>query len=141
MFGRGAGSKMRPRAERFRRNGAISVGLFKDMKNMVNQAGAITAQAQQMQQAAMAQQAAANAPVDLNDPMWAPIEGVSLDQYAKISAGLVRDGVAGIEAVEAYAESHGVPSGKWQAVQTGWVARMGQHMEVRTRYGNLYAQA
>lgn len=117
------------------------MGLFKDAKNMMSQAGAITAQAQQMQAAALAQQQAAAAPVDLADPMWAPIEGVSLDQYAKISAGLVRDGVTGIEAVEAYAESHGVPAGKWQAVQTGWVARMGQHMEVRTRYGNLYSQA
>mgnify|MGYP001579899452 FL=1 len=44
----------------------------------------------------------------------------------------------GPEAVNAFAESMGVKAGTWQVVQNGWVARMGQNMAVRTRYGNLY---
>ena len=105
---------------------------------MMDGAKDLTKQAQEMQAEAMKQQQAASQPVDLNDPMWAPIEGITVDKYAEISAGLLKNGVMGPENVNTYAEGLGVPSGAWQAVQTGWVARMGQHMAVRTRYGNLY---
>ena len=114
------------------------MGLFKDFKGMMDSAGELTKQAQEMQQQAMKAQQEANQPVDLNDPMWAPIEGINVDKYAEITAGLMKNGVMGIENVNKYAEERGVPSGAWQAVQNGWVARMGQHMAVRTRYGNLY---
>ena len=90
------------------------------------------------QKAAMASQQAAAQPVNLNDPMWAPIEGVTLDLYAEISAGLMKNAVMGLEAVNKYAESKGVPSGAWQKVQNGWVARMGTNEPVRMRFGNLY---
>jgi hypothetical protein len=114
------------------------MGLFKDFKGMMDSAKDLTKQAQELQQQAQADQQAASGPVDLNDPMWAPIEGVTLDKYAEISAGLMKNMVMGIENVNKYAESLGVPSGAWQAVQNGWTARMGAHMPVRTRFGNIY---
>jgi hypothetical protein len=116
------------------------MGFFKDMKNMMDSASKMTQAAQQQQAAAIAAQQAAAAPADLNDPAFAPIEGITVDKYAEISAGMMKKGVVGVEAVNAYAESMGVKPGTWQAVQTGWVARMGQNMAVRTRYGNLYAE-
>jgi len=114
------------------------MGLFKDFKGMMDSAKDLTKQAQEYQQQAQADQAAANAPVDLNNPMWAPIEGVTLDKYAEISAGLMKNTIMGIENVNKYVESMGVPTGAWQAVQNGWTARMGQNVPVRTRFGNIY---
>lgn len=116
------------------------MGMFKDMKGMMQNANEMTEQAQKMQADALAQQKAATEPADPNDPDMQPIQGVTLDKYAEITAGLVTNGVMGIEAVNAYAESMGVPAGAWQEVQTGWVSRMGQSMAVRTRYGNVYAE-
>ena len=112
------------------------MGLFKDLRNT---AASAQAAAQASQQMAAAQQQAMQEP-DLNDPMWAPIDGIDCDTYARIMAGLLKDGVAGPEAVNAYAEAHGVPAGQWHAVQLGWNERMAQHMAVRTRYGTLYSQ-
>lgn len=116
------------------------MGMFKDMKKMMEQSGEMAEQAKQMQDDAMAAQQAAGQPADPNDPAFAPIQGVSVDKYAEITAGLVKNGIQGIEQVNSYAESMGVPAGAWQEVQNGWVARMGQSMAVRTRYGNLYAE-
>lgn len=114
------------------------MGLIKNFKGMMDGTKDLTKQAQEMQKQAMEAQQAASKPVDLNDPMWAPIEGVTLDKYAEISAGLMKNGVMGLENVNKYAESMGVPAGAWQTVQNGWVAKMGQHEPVRVRYGNLY---
>lgn len=113
------------------------MGMFKDLRSTMA-AGKDAAEAAQAM--AQAQQQALQAQVDPNDPMWAPIEGIDCDTYARISAGLLKDGVAGIEAVNAYAESHGVPPGRWNEVQQGWTHRMAQHMPVRTRFGTLYSQ-
>lgn len=116
------------------------MGMFKDMKKMMENAGEMTDAAKKMQADALAQQQAASAPADPNDPDFAPIQGISVDKYAEITAGLVKNGVQGVDEVVAYAESMGVPSGTWQEVQNGWVARMGQSEPVRLRYGNLYAE-
>lgn len=78
-------------------------------------------------------------PVDLGQPMWRPVEGISLDDYALLTAGLLRAGLAG-PAAEAYVEARGVPPGRWAEVQRGWTERMARHAEVRTRYGLLYAR-
>ena len=116
------------------------MGLFKNLKGTMDQAGEMTAQAQQMQENAMAQQQAANAPVDLDDPMWEPIEGVTLDQYAQVTAALATQNLGGVENVKAWVETQGVPEGTWETVQNGWVQRMGANEAVRTRYGVLYSQ-
>ena len=116
------------------------MGMFKDMKNMMQNANELSEEAKKMQADAQAAQQSASQPADTDDPAFAPIQGITVDKYAEITAGLVKNGVTGIEAVNAYAESMGVPAGAWQEVQNGWVARMGQSMAVRTRYGNLYAE-
>jgi len=114
------------------------MGLFKDFKGMMDSAKDLSKQAQEMQQQAQQAQQAATQPVDLNNPMWQPIEGITLDKYAEISAGLMKNGVMGLENVAKFVEGLGVPAGAWQTVQNGWVARMGQNEPVRTRYGILY---
>jgi len=110
------------------------------IKDMMGSAGDLAKAAQAYQEAAMAAQEAAFQPTDPNDPAWAPIEGVTVDKYAEITAGLLKKNVMGLENVIAYAESMGVKAGTWQVVQNGWTARMGQNMAVRTRYGNLYVE-
>ncbi len=114
------------------------MGFFKDMKNMMNSANTLVNSAQQYQNQAVAQQQAATQPYDPNDPSFAPIEGISLDLYAEITAGLLKNGVMGIENVTKFAESKGVPAGAWTTVQNGWVSRMGQSPAVMNRYGHIY---
>lgn len=116
------------------------MGMFKDMKKSVKAASNMTEVAKEAQERAMAQQQAASQPVDPNDPSFAPIQGITIDKYAEISAKLVKNGVQGVEAVNEYAESMGVPAGAWAEVQTGWVARMGQSEAVRLHYGNMYSE-
>lgn len=112
------------------------MGLFKSLKNMQG----MVEDAKGMQADANAMIAAANAPVAADDPAFEPIEGVSLDQYAKITAALAKQNLAGIEQVEAWVETQGVPAGAWQTVQNGWVQRMSANAQVRNRYGVLYSQ-
>lgn len=117
------------------------MGLFKDMKDTMQNADALAGQAAQMQQSAHAAQAAANQPVDLNDPMWAPIEGITLDKYAQLTAAMARQQLGTPEQAQAWLEAQGVAEGTWAAVQTGWVNRMATNEAVRTRYGVLYSQS
>ena len=112
------------------------MGLFKSMKNLKG----VVDDAKQMQADANAMVAEANAPVDENDPMFEPIEGVSLDQYAKITAALAKQNLSGVDQVTAWVETQGVPAGAWQTVQNGWVQRMSANAQVRNRYGVLYSQ-
>lgn len=112
------------------------MGFFKTIKN----ANVAAQQGKKMQAHYEGQAAAANQPVDLNNPMWAPIHGIDVDKYAEISAGLAKHSVMGPENVGEFAEQNGVPGGKWQEVQLGWTQRMQQHEPVRVRYGNLYSK-
>lgn len=119
------------------------MGFFKDIKSTVQSAnemaGQGAAQAAGMQ-ASMAS-ATSGAPVDLNDPMWAPIHGITIDRYAQLTAQMVRQNLVGIDAVTAWLEGQGVPEGTWPEVNKGWADRMAAHEPVRTRYGVIYAQA
>jgi len=116
------------------------VGLFKNFEESMDDAGALTEQASQMPGGLPAAQAAAQQPVDLNDPAWAPVDGITLDKYAQLTAALARQDLATADEVQAWLESHGVKPGTWGQVQTGWVNRMATNEAVRTRYGILYAQ-
>ena len=107
------------------------MGMFDMLKNAKD----LMEQASMGQKAAMASQQAAAQPVNLNDPMWAPIEGVTLDLYAEISAGLMKNTVMGPEAVAKYAESKGVPSGGWQKVQNGWIQDLRYEKHTRVKSG------
>ena len=79
--------------------------------------------------------------VDMSQPQWEPIEGITLDQYAEISGKMAKAGVMGPEAVNSFVEGMGVPEGKWQIVQNGWTQRMSTNRDVMNRYGMLYSQA
>jgi len=105
---------------------------------MVDGAKDLTKAAQEQQAAAMKMQQNAMQPTDPNDPIWAPIEGVTLDKYAEISAGLLKKGIAGPDNVNAFVESMGVKPGTWGVVQSGWAGRMASNMAVRTRWGTIY---
>ena len=113
------------------------MGLFKNMKN----AKGMVADAQQMQADANAMVSDANQPVDENDPAFEPIEGISLDKYAEITAALAKQNLAGIDQITAWVEAQGVPPGTWVEVQNGWVQRMSGNAQVRNRYGVLYSQS
>jgi len=116
------------------------MGFFNDLKSTVNNANAaaINANVLQQQYASAWQQPAA---VNTADPVYTPIEGVSLERYAWLTAQLVKLNLPGVDAVTAWVESQGVLPGTWPTVQTGWTSRMSQSMDVRTRYGMLYSQA
>ena len=77
------------------------MGFFKDMKGMMDGAAELQKQGLAMQQQFAGAQAGATQPVDLNDPLWAPIHGITLDQYATLTAALVRQNLGGIEQIEA----------------------------------------
>ena len=46
----------------------------------------------------------------MSGPEWEPIEGITLDQCAEISGKMAKSGVMGPDAVNAFAEQHGVPA-------------------------------
>ncbi len=116
------------------------MGLFKNFEESTDDAGALTEQASQTPGGLPAAQAAAQQPVDLNDPVWAPVDGITLDKYAQLTAAMARQDLGTAEEAQAWLESQGVKPGTWGQVQTGWVNRMATNEAVRTRYGILYAQ-
>ena len=93
-----------------------------------------------MRRRVYAAQAAAQQPVDLNDPVWAPIDGITLDKYAQLTAAMARQNLGTPDQAQAWLEAQGVKPGTWAEVQTGWVNRMATSEAVRTRYGILYAK-
>lgn len=117
------------------------MGRFKNIKDSMDDADAPSGQAPVMQQNAYASQAAANQPVDLNDPIWAPIDGITLDKYAQLTAAMARQSLGTPDQAQAWLEAQGVQPGTWAEVQTGWVNRMATNEAVRTRYGVLYSQS
>ncbi|CAN5699614.1 hypothetical protein BH20ACT2_BH20ACT2_16850 [soil metagenome] len=73
--------------------------------------------------------------------VWEPIHGISIDDYATISARLARQQFEGIEAIEAWLEGHGVARGTWAEIASRWAARMAADESVRARYGVRYTSA
>ena len=72
------------------------------------------------------------------DP-WSPIEGVTVETYAQLTAQAARQGLHDPTAVAAWAGVNGVPPDTWAVVHAGWRRRIDSHSEVRSRYGTLYA--
>jgi kynurenine formamidase len=108
------------------------VGTSKDIEDTV---------VSEMQREAESAQAAAGRPVDLTDPIWHPIDGITLDKYAQLTAAMARHDLGTPEETEAWLDDQGVEPGTWAVVQTGWVNRMATSEAVRTRYGILYSQS
>ncbi|MGQ0805415.1 MAG: hypothetical protein ACT4PI_16325 [Actinomycetota bacterium] len=74
------------------------------------------------------------------DDVWAPIEGVTLDEYARLCAGIVALGIRGEPNVHAWVEGRGVRPGTWDAVTAGWNARLQADQRVRERYARVFAE-
>jgi hypothetical protein len=133
------------------------MGLFqqmKDLKGIVAVAPEMVAEAQQLQAAAAAQYgvvaggAAYGAPamgmptatpIDPADPRLAPIDGLSIETYARISkaaaAGLDRPSLL------AYAAGLGIGEQTWDSASHAWTERMRGDMPLAVHFGNLYTAA
>ena len=132
------------------------MGLFKqmrDMKQMVSAAPGIVEQAQQLQvqaqqyaaaqqastqQAAAEQQAAVAA--EATDADFAPIAGVSLEQYVAVSKGLAAYGYDPTKAPEV-ATAMGIEDHSWTQASEGWNARMRANPGVAQRFNTIYRAA
>jgi hypothetical protein len=142
------------------------MGLFKQMKDLRNvaaQAPGMVAQAQQTSAAAQAYAAqaqaaqsfygqsmqgysAANAfgaPVNTgitpDDPRLAPIAGVDLTMYARISKAASQEGLNADQLV-LKAQTFGISAEAWNEAATGWPVRMRGDTQLAVHYGNLFGQ-
>jgi hypothetical protein len=133
------------------------MGMFKrmkDMKDMIEAAPGMVAQAQQLgvqaQQMAAAQQAAhqaqamraastqpgsAEAGADLE-----PIAGVSIEEFAAVSKGVAAFGYDPTKLPE-IAASRGIQTAAWQTAHQGWNERIKQNRAVAQRFNQLYRAA
>ena len=131
---------------------------MKDMRDMVNAAPGMVAQAQQLgaqaQQMAAAQQAAMQAQAGAMAPGTAPpgsapagtapagadfepIAGVSLDQFVADSKGVAAFGYDQSKLVEV-AASHGISASDWATAHTGWNERIHRNRAVAQRFNQIY---
>lgn len=127
------------------------MGMFKrmkDMKDMVEAAPGMVAQAQQLsaqaQQMAVAQQAAMQAQAGGVPPGSAPagadfgpIGGVSLEQFAAVSKGVAAYGYDASKLVEV-AASQGIAASAWDTAYRGWNERIQRNRAVAQRFNQIY---
>ncbi len=136
------------------------MGLFKQMKDMksvvaqapdlINQAQALGAQAQQMaaaQQQAAQQMAGAAAVAGmpgatgpLDQASLAPIAGVSLDRYAQLSKAIATRGLDKAGCDE-FVQSQGISPADYQVMCDGWTERFRGNTALAVHFGNLYQAA
>ncbi|WP_460305457.1 hypothetical protein [Actinocorallia aurea] len=144
------------------------MGMFKQMKQMVgmvNAAPAMIDQARQLQQQAQAAQAAQAAQygqggqygqaaqygaafggvvpqpsIADGDPRLAPIEGLSLQDYARISKIAATHGFD-LARLADYVASLGYDPQLYTRATEGWNARFKGDMALATHYGRLYQEA
>jgi hypothetical protein len=128
------------------------MGLFKQMKDMKNvvaaapdmieQANAMAAQSQQMaaaqQQAAAATGAVPGAPGQLDEATLAPIAGISIEQYAKISKQIGTQGLDD-EGVTSLVIGQGLTREAWDEAYNGWNERFKGNTALAVHFGNIYA--
>jgi hypothetical protein len=131
----------------------IDMGLFqqmKDLKGVVAAAPTMVAEAQQLQAAAqqygvVTSQAVpalgvpSATPIDPADPRLAPIQGLSIEVYARIS----KVAAAGIDRASllAYAAGLGIDEATWDSASFAWTERMRGDMPLAVHFGNLYRSA
>lgn len=75
-----------------------------------------------------------------DDPKWAPINGVTLDQYATLVASMFVQKIDEISMGQFLLEN-GMDPVLWDTVKKGWDLRMHDDMEVRSRYGIVFSEA
>jgi hypothetical protein len=130
------------------------VGLFKKAKDAINEQ---VQQAQQAGQQAAQQQGGqqgdgmvhvqgagpidpaimggpSTASVSENDPIWEPINGISLQDYGELARDAQARGVTDEAGMIALAQERGWDTADTKAALDGWVARMGQSMAVGQQF-------
>lgn len=114
------------------------MGMFKKARDQL--AGAGTAPDQVMaQQRALGIDTAAlggpsNAPVADDDPIWEPIDGIAIDEYARIVKLASNQGVTDEAGLATVAEANGLDGETFARAAKGWTDRMGQSMAVGQRF-------
>ena len=80
-----------------------------------------------------------SAPLAVDDPLLAPINGVALDNYARILKYATTQGITDEAGMCAFAEAqHGVAAGDFQAAIAGWNDRMKLSMVVGQQFNRMY---
>jgi hypothetical protein len=121
------------------------VGMFKNVKDTLASATEAAKNAPAAKEAAEAQATAAQAGLtegtyDPNDPGFEPVEGVSLEQYAKLCKTLAGAGLKDEAEVDQWAQQQGLQSGQFKRVNDEFTKRMGTNRALTNRFGMLYAQ-
>ena len=123
-------------------------GMMEDAPDMIKNARAMGAQAQEM---AAAQQAAAQAQMAgmgampgagsfAPDPAaLTPIGGVTLEQYASISKAIAASGSSDEASAASAAAAQGVSAENWKEAVEGWNHRIKTNGGVAHQFNQLYA--
>ncbi|BDX31023.1 hypothetical protein TUM20985_15700 [Mycobacterium antarcticum] len=72
-----------------------------------------------------------------DDPIWAPINGISLEDYAGLARDAQAKGITDMAGMVRLGEERGWDPADTQAALDGWVVRMGQSMAVGQRFRKL----
>ena len=75
--------------------------------------------------------------VAADDPIWQPINGISLQDYADLACDAQARGVTDEPGMIAIAQERGWNPADTKAALDGWVQRMGQSMAVGQQFRNL----
>ena len=121
------------------------MGFFKDIKSTLGSATEAAKNAPAAKQAADANAEALQAgltpdTVDPNDPGFEPVEGVTLEQYAKLCKSLAGAGLKDEAQVDGWAQQQGLTEGQFKRVNDEYTKRMGTNRALTNRFGMLYAQ-
>lgn len=82
-----------------------------------------------------------NAPIPTDDPMLAPVEGVSLADYARVVKEAQRRGATDQAAVNAVAAEMGFDPSVFERAANEWIARFGKSMVVGQQFRSFLDQA
>lgn len=69
-----------------------------------------------------------------DDPMWTPINGISLEDYASLARDAQARGITDEAGMITLAQEQGWDPADTKAALDGWVARMGQSMAVGQQF-------
>jgi hypothetical protein len=121
------------------------VGFFKDIKSTLGSATEAAKNAPAAKQAAEDQATAMQAGLvdgtqDPDDPGFEPVEGVTLDQYAKLCKAVAGASLKDEAEVDQWAQQQGLQTGQFKRVSDEFTKRMGTNRALTNRFGMLYAQ-
>lgn len=75
--------------------------------------------------------------VAADDPIWAPINGISLQDYAELARDAQARGITDEAGMITLAQERGWNPADTKAAMDGWVQRMGQSMAVGQQFRKL----